>query len=205
MAIDPDVEERIDTIEVEIHTVPLPVLGDGEASAVRSDFITVTIGRPLLGRGAHDTATPVVGFHLMPEDDLLIHVDRRAILLPTILLKAVDIPIHRHRDLVPTADIVAWLEEVTRTLVGRSHPVEGPRSIKVLVKRTILGKDLRDLIPLLRAKGEEECMWLLFVERMPGGALPFIALGICLVLILVARQDSLGAKATRERKCKYRE
>ena len=48
-------------------------------------------------------------------------------------------------------------------------------------------------------------MWLLFVERMPGGALPFIALGIRLVLILVAWQDSLGAKATRERKCKYRE
>ena len=80
LTIDPEVEKRIDPIEVELHPSTAPVCRDCEVPPIRAHLVSILIGGPV-GRGrAHHTALPVAGCDRVLEDVRLIAVDRRAVL-----------------------------------------------------------------------------------------------------------------------------
>ena len=80
LTIDPEVEERIDPIEVELHPSAAPVCRDREVPPIRAHLVSILIGGPV-GRGsAHHSALPVAGRDRVLEDVGLIAVDRRAVL-----------------------------------------------------------------------------------------------------------------------------
>ena len=80
MTIDPQIEERIDTVEVDIHHTTLPVGRHSEGAAIGPHLVGVFVDRPLRVTGlSHHAPLPVVHSHLMLEDDLLIHVDGHAV------------------------------------------------------------------------------------------------------------------------------
>ena len=81
MAVYPQVEEGIHTVEVDQNLPPAPIARQGECAQVAANFVPILHCRPLLVPGfAHHTAPPVIHSHLMLEDDLLIHVDGQPIL-----------------------------------------------------------------------------------------------------------------------------
>jgi hypothetical protein len=123
------------------------------------------------------------------EDDGLIDVDRRTILLLPITLEAVDIPVHRYGDLIPRGGIVVGTIEVHRALFWRAHPVEAPRPVEALVERAILREYA--LSTILRGKGEEVSVGLLLAKSVVGWTLPLLARRGGRVIIAIAREESL--------------
>ena len=188
-SVDPEVEERVDPIEVEEDCLVAPLGGELEGAAVGADLIAVTIGRPFLGRSTHNPLAPVIRAHLVVEDDGLIDVDRRTILLLPVALEAVDIPVHRYGDLIPRGGIVVGAIEVHRALFWRAHPVEAPRPVEALVERAILREYA--LSTILRGEREEVSVGLLLAKSIVGWTLPLLARRGSRVIIAIAGEESL--------------
>ena len=125
----------------------------------------------------------------MVEDDGLVDVDRRTILLLPVALEAVDIPVHRHGDLIPRGGIVVGTIEVHRTLFWRTYPVEAPRPIKALIERAVLREYA--LSTVLRGEREEVSVGLLLAKSIVGWALPLLARRGGRVIIAIAGEESL--------------
>ena len=129
----------------------------------------------------------------MVEDHRLIDIDRRAILLLTIPLNAVDIPVHGHANFIPRRSIIISTIEVLRALLWSAHPMEAPRPIKALIERAILRE--YTLSTILWREGEEVSMGLLLTQGIVFGALPLLARGRgggATLIIAIAGQKKLS-------------
>ena len=131
------------------------------------------VSRPILGRFTHDTLLPVVHRHLVGKDNTLVGINRCTILLRTVFLHTIDVPVHRHLNLVPATDIIRCFIEVLGTFIGIGRPVESPFAIQRLPILTVLRQYFPGLLYIL--KGEEPRMRLLLVQRQRIHALPFPA------------------------------
>ena len=125
----------------------------------------------------------------MVEDDGLIDVDGRTILLLPVALEAVDIPVHRYGDLIPRGGIVVGTIEVHRTLFWRTYPVEAPRPVKALIEGAVLWEYA--LGTILRGEREEVSVGLLLAKSVVGWTLPLFARRGGRVIIAIAGEESL--------------
>ena len=100
-AVDIEIEERIDAIEIEVDFALFPVFRHGESATITAHFVAMLIGGPVFARLTHHAALPVAHGYAVLEDDALVAVDGRSIFQRTILLHTNDVPVHRHIDLLP--------------------------------------------------------------------------------------------------------
>ena len=130
MPVDPEVEERRNTIEVDVHLASLPTGRDGERTAVGTYLVAVLVGHPV-GRGrTHHAPLPVTHGHLMLKDDRLVGINGHSVLQAAILLDTRYIPLHRHGHIVPSRCIKFGFIKIGRTLLGITHPMELPVTIQ---------------------------------------------------------------------------
>ena len=145
LAVHPHVEERIDAVEVQKDLASLPVGGNVELAQVGPDFVAVEIRRARLVRGlAHDALLPVADGDLVLEDHRLIDVHRQTVFVVAVALlgNADDVPVRRHRNLVPARRVEAFLEKVLRAFLRRAAPVEFPRAVERAPVARIFRKNL---------------------------------------------------------------
>ena len=184
LAVDVEVEERVDAVEVDVDLAAVPAFGHGEGAAVGAHFVAVLVGGPVLGWCAHDALLPVVYGNLMFEDDALVGIDGHTILERSVLLDAGDVPVHGHLHLVPAAGVELGFVEVLRTLVGVGRPVELPFAVEGLPVFAVFGQDLAGALHTF--EGEEPGMRLFLVVGQRVDTLPFPAAGGSHVAIIVA-------------------
>ena len=101
MAVNPQIEKGIYSVETDKYITSVPVFRDGELTTVRADFVTVFKGRPVFRWGTHHASPPVVDSHFVLEDNRLVHVNRGTILLCPVFLKTDNVPTGWHGDIVP--------------------------------------------------------------------------------------------------------
>ena len=163
LPIDPQEEGRLDRPEVEYDAVTGPVPGQGEVPAVAADRVPavryVRWGRGLL---------PIEGVGV-------IGVDGRA--------EAFELPVGRHRDVVPTGDVEGRILEADGPLLRRSGPVEFPDA----VQRAVAAGQVRALDGGAGRLGGG-------VEGGAGGQLVFLDHG----RILDVGEEGLGRSEDRE-------
>jgi len=141
-AINPEVEERIHAIEVDINLAVLPCIGNRECTAIRAHLVTVLVGCMVRSWFTHHTTFPIANGNRVFEDNGLVDIDGCAVFLRAIFLQTIDIPVHRHLHVVPRRDIEFGLVKIGRTLLGVLHPIELPSAIKREIVGTILGQHL---------------------------------------------------------------
>ena len=93
LAVDPEVEERIDGVELEEDFLSAPLLRHVEVAAVGADGIARGVGGPVLRRFAHDVRLVAL------EGIRLVHIECRA--PPAISVRAIRLPRARHLDRLP--------------------------------------------------------------------------------------------------------
>ena len=176
LTVDPQVEEAIYAVEVDVYVASLPLLGQGERAAVGTHFVAVLVGGVALVLGlAHHSLLPVAHLHLVVEDDGLVDVDGHTPFHGAVLAQSLHVPAAGHLYVVPCCHIVRGFEEVAWTLLGSGHPVELPRTVEGLVVGASLGQNLLGLVG--GGEGEHVGARLLLVERQALGGLPFGAVG----------------------------
>ena len=161
MAVDIEVEERVNTVEVNVHFLTVPISWNGKGATIRTYFVAVLISHPVLLRRAHHTTFPIAHLYLVLEDDTLIRVKRFAILKCAVALCTCHVPWHGHLYLIPTWSIEVCAIKVLDAFVRVLGPVELPLAIKTLPKRAILGQHLASLVNI--GKWEEPSMRLLLI------------------------------------------
>ena len=114
LTVDPEIEERIDSIETDKNFASVPILRYLEITTERTDFIPVLVSRPVCWRSTHHTSAPVIDRHFMLEDYRLVHIDRNSIFQATVFLDSINIPTGRNRDIIPAGYIKLRLIEVFR-------------------------------------------------------------------------------------------
>ena len=102
LSVDPEVEERVDTIEIEVYLLVLPIGRHGELAAIRTHFVSVLEGGPVLTRFAHYATFPVIYSHRVLEYHRLVAVYRHAILQRSVFLYALYVPASWHRQVIPS-------------------------------------------------------------------------------------------------------
>ena len=192
VAVDPEIEKRVDTVEADIGLAALPRGGQGERAPVGAHLVAVFVGGVVLRRFAHHALAPVAHGTVILEDDPLVDIDGRAVFLRAILLQAIDVPRHGHIHLIPSLVRIAHLEEVLGTGVGVLGEVELPFTVEAHPIAGLLGKDALGLA--LRGETGEAGMGLQLVEAHQFGLLPLLSCGSGGQAILVARQTGLGGQ-----------
>ena len=192
MAVDPEVEEGVNAVEVDVDDTAIPIGWHGECASVGAYFVGVLVDGPLRITGlAHNASAPVVHSNLMFEDDLLIDVDGHAIFERAILLYALYVPAARHLDIVPRSDVVGRGFKTLGPLLGRAAPMEFPRAIEALPVGSSFGQYATG--GLLSREMESPGTGLLFVERECFGRLPlFTRWGSGLLIVGKALEDCGG-------------
>ena len=163
LPIDPQEEGRLDRPEVEHDAVAVPLPGQGEVPAVAADRVPAVgdVGR---SRGLF----PIEGVGV-------VGVDGRA--------EAFELPVGRHRDVVPTGDVEGRILEADGPLLRRSGPVEFPDA----VQRAVAAGQVRALDGGAGRLGGG-------VEGGAGGQLVFLDHG----RILDVGEEGLGRNEDRE-------
>ena len=140
LAVNPEVEERIHAVEIDIDIPEGPLRRHLERAAVRAHFVRIFIHRPLwVARLAHYPTLPIIYSHLMLEDDFLVDVDGHAVLQRPILLYSLNIPTTGHGDIVPRRDIISRSLETFGTFLWCLAPMEFPRAVQTLPVGTAFG------------------------------------------------------------------
>ena len=114
-AVHPDVEGRIHPVEAEKDLAPHPAVGDLEASPVGAHRVVV---------GGHERGVCGEGIGLVPIHGIAV---------------AEELPVRRHRNLVPGGVVEAGLEEVLRPVGGAGDEVELPVAVQRDPARRVLG------------------------------------------------------------------
>ena len=204
MPVDPEVEERRNAVEVDVHLASLPTGGDGKRTAVGTHLVAVLVGHPVLGRRAHHAPLPVAHGHLVLEDDRLVGIDGHSVLQAAVLLDAGHVPLHRNGHVVPAGHIELRLVEIGRTLIGIAHPMELPVTVQRLIITAVLGQDAPRTFHI--GKGEEPRPRLLLVQRQLFGRLPLLArrcLGLAVGETLQCRGLGKSAPRSQQEKNRY--
>ena len=176
VTVDPQVEEGIHPIEIDVHRAPGPPGRHGEGAAVRTHFVGVLVDGPLRIAGlAHDAAAPVVHGHLVLEDHFLVDIDGHAVFQRTVLLDSLYIPAAWHFDVIPGRHIVGRSFEALGTLLGLLGPVELPGAVEALPIGTTFGHHLP--CSLLRGEMESPRARLFLIQRQLPGRLPLLPCG----------------------------
>ena len=92
------------------------LLGHIDKSDIRAHGVAVVVGRPVARRFGSHAGT------VAHEGVVDININRCTV--------ALCLPVARHGDFVPSADVVVLLVKVRRPLVGVPAPVEGPLPIE---------------------------------------------------------------------------
>ena len=204
-AVDIEVEERIDAVEVEIHLTSVPFGGHGEGATIGTHFVAVLEGGPVFARFAHHAAFPVTDSYLVLENHPLVGVDRCAVFLRTVLLNADHVPVHGHLHLVPARNVVVGLVEISGALTGVAHPVEAPFAVEAFPIGGRFGQDVEGL--LFVGKREEPRVRALFVERGHRRIFPLFA-GRCRHVAVVTESGHraiVGLCCTAREHCRQQE
>ena len=128
LAVDPEVEERIDTIELDEDFTTIPIGIHDEGAAMGAYLVTRIVSHPVLWWLTHDAALPVVDRDAVLIDHRLITVDRCAVFL--ILFEPKKIPVRWHGDVIPAGYIERWLKEILRAQVRVLHPAKLPLPVQ---------------------------------------------------------------------------
>ena len=139
LAVDVEVEEGVDAVELQVHLLALPAGGHGEVTAIGAHFVAVLVALPVLARLAHHAAFPVAHLHLVLKDDALVAVEGQTVLIATVALQACHVPAHGHLHLVPSPHVVVGAVEVFGPMVGVGSPMKEPLAVERLPERTIFG------------------------------------------------------------------
>ena len=129
-AVNPQIEERVDTIKVQIDLLTIPCSRDVKAPSERANLVSVFVCGVVLRRFTHNSLLPVAWLDVILEYNPLINIDRYTILQRTVLLNTRHIPTYRHLQTVPPTIIVAPCEEVFWTLIRVLWEVKTPLSVK---------------------------------------------------------------------------
>ena len=167
VAVNPEIEEGVDAVEVDEHVAAAPFDGDVESSTIRAHFVAELVGRPVGGRRAHDTSAPVVDGHLVLEDYLLVGVYGHAVAHGAVLLESLHVPVARNGDVVPSAVVERGLPEGRVALRRFGSPAELPRAVETAEVGASVGQHAQCL--LLRGVGEQPCARLFLVQRQALG------------------------------------
>ena len=135
--VDPQIEEWVYTIKVEIDFLTVPSSRDVKTSSKRTYLITIFVSGVVLWRFTHNTLLPVARFDVIFENNPLIHIDWHTILQCSIFLNTCHIPAYWHLQTVPLAVFITLCEEVFWTFIGVLWEVETPFSVK---RKVILSK-----------------------------------------------------------------
>ena len=145
-AVDPEIEEGVDAVEVDVDTPALRRLGNGEAPAVLPHLIAVFVRRPVFGRHTHHALLPVAHLHLMIERCALVDVHRDAVLAGAVAAYAGHIPRRGNPYPVLHAGHAAVLLEALEPPVGRGGPMEHPFAVEILVIAAVLREHAEHIV-----------------------------------------------------------
>ena len=174
MPVDPKVEERRNTVEVDVHLASFPTGRDGERTAVGTYLVAVLVGHPV-GRGrTHHTSLPVThNIFIVLKDDRLVGINGHSVLQAAILLDTRYIPLHRHGHIVPSRCIKFGFIKIDWTFLGVTHPMELPVTIQRLIITAVLGQDTPCTFHV--GKRKEPCPRLFLVQRQLLRSFPLLA------------------------------
>ena len=170
-AVDVEIEEGINAVEVDADLFAVPFGGHGERAAIGADLVAVRESEPILRRSAHHAPFPIALANLVLEDDALVGVERFTILEGAVFSCSRHVPTHGYGDVVPGRGVKVSAVEVFRALVGVGSPVELPLSVERAPKAAVFGQHFSSLLGV--SEGEEPSVRLLFVVGDRVGALPF--------------------------------
>ena len=178
LSVDPQVEETVHSVEVDVHVPALPVLGYGEGAPVRAYLVGVLVCRPSLVLGlSHDTLPPVVRLHLVIEDDGLVDVYGHSVFHGAVCLQSLYVPASGHGDVVPRTHVVVRLVKVGGPFLGAWHPVEFPCAVEAAVVGAAVWKHV--LCLFYAGKGEHVRPGGFLALRQGFWALPLGAVRLC--------------------------
>ena len=196
MSVNPKVEERRNTVEVDVHLASFPTGRDGERTTVGTYLVAMLVGHPVGRRRTHHAPLPVAHGHLVLEDDRLVGINGHSVLQTAILLDTHHIPLHRHGHIVPSRYIKFGFIKIGRTLLGVTHPMELPVTIQRLIITAVLGQNAPCTFHV--GKRKEPRPRLFLVQRQLLGSFPLLACR-CLGLTIGETLQSCCLSETTQR------
>ena len=161
LAVDPQVEERVDAVKVDEDLAAVPTRRDCEVTPVGADGVAIHERGEALGRFAHH-ARPVAF-----EQVGLVGIHGHVVPL--------SLPGGRHGDFLPAGDVEPGLEEAGRALFRALHPVELPGAVEGHAVLRKLGQDFLRAFDV--GVGVEGRARFLLVEAEPLLRFPLLAGG----------------------------
>ena len=74
LAVNPEVKEGVNAIEMEYYAAPVPLWRAGESTPVGAYFVAVVVGSPVRRRGTHNASAPVALGYFVGKNNGLVTV-----------------------------------------------------------------------------------------------------------------------------------